>query len=213
MKKIKLYIVDDHTLFREGLKLLLSNQENISEVYEAENGETFIKTLKDTRPEIALVDIELPGMNGIEATQRALEIYPELKIIALTMYADESYYLGMIEAGARGFLLKNTKFQEVLLAIEEVQVGRNYFSHEILYSILSRLNKKNKTNQRNDLTERETEILKYICKGLSNAEIATHLFISKRTVDKHRENLLLKTHSKNTANLVVYAIRNGYFQI
>jgi len=213
MKPVKLFIVDDHSLFREGLKLLLSNQENILQVYEAGDGESFIRQLRDVRPDIALVDIELPGINGIDATQKALELIPGLKIIALTMYSDESYYLGMIEAGAKGFLLKNSKFQEVIQAVKDVLAGRNYFSQEILQSIISRLHKKNSHQPDNCLTGREKEILINICRGLSNAEIAELLCISKRTVDKHRENLLLKTQSKNTANLVVFAIKNGYFRV
>jgi two-component system, NarL family, response regulator LiaR len=213
MEQLKIYIVDDHNLFREGLKFLLSNQKNISEVYEAEDGESFIKSLSVVKPDLALVDIELPRMNGIEATYKALQLQPELKILALTMYTEESYYLNMIEAGAKGFLLKNSSFQEVVKAIDEVNSGRNYFSHEILQSILNRLNTKNKPKPDADLTEREVEILYQICRGLSNPAIADLLNISKRTVDKHRENLLLKTQSNNTANLVVYAIKNGYFQI
>jgi two-component system, NarL family, response regulator LiaR len=213
MEQLKIYIVDDHNLFREGLKFLLSNQQDICEVYEAEDGESFIRDLSSLKPDIALVDIELPKMNGIEATYKALQIQPELKILALTMYTEESYYLNMIEAGAKGFLLKNSSFQEVVKAIEEVNSGRNYFSHEILQSILNRLNNKNRAKPESDLTEREIEILYQICRGLSNPEIADLLNISKRTVDKHRENILLKTQSKNTANLVVYAIKNGYFQI
>lgn len=210
---MKIFIVDDHNLFREGLKFLLSGQPGISEIYEAEDGEVFIQKLHELKPDIALVDIELPKMNGIEATIKAMQLHPGLKIIALTMYTDESYYLSMIEAGAKGFLLKNSNFQEVILAINEVQAGRNYFSQEILQSILKRLKTKKRESPEMELTEREVEILYQICRGLSNPEIAELLNISKRTVDKHRENLLLKTQSKNTANLVVYAIRNGYFQI
>ena len=213
MDKLKIYIVDDHNLFREGLKLLLAKQRQIAEIYEAESGEDFIRSLHGLHPDVALVDIELPGMSGIEATRTALTINPELKIIALTMYTDESYYMSMLEAGAKGFLLKNSNFEEVVQAITEVCSGRNYFSQEILHSILNRLGKKNKTRDDNNLTDREEEILFQICKGLSNYEIAEKLCISKRTVDKHRENLLLKTQSKNTANLVIYAIKNGYFQV
>lgn len=155
----------------------------------------------------------MPVMNSIIAAQKALEINPKIKIIALSMYSDESYYSSMIEAGASGFLLKNSNFSEVKRAIEDVYKGKNYFSNEILQSILSHLNKKKKHQTNNELTEREIEILFHICKGLSNAEIANQLFISKRTVDKHRENLLQKTQSKNTANLVIFAIKHGYFNI
>lgn len=213
MKKLKIYLVDDHALFREGLKFLLSNFDGIGEIYEAENGDQFISGLKENSVDLALLDIEMPIMNGIEATKQALQICPELKIIGLSMYSEENYYSSMIEAGASGFLLKNSNFSEVTKAIADVWEGKNYFSAEILQSILTKVVAKNPGTEINDITERETEILFYICKGLSNAEIAKILMISKRTVDKHRENLLQKTQSKNTANLVIYAIKNKYFEI
>lgn len=213
MKKIKIYLVDDHSLFREGLKFLLSNLDFVDTIYEAENGEQFIAALTQKSADVALLDIEMPLMNGIEAAQRALKIQPELKIIALSMYSEESYYASMIDAGASGFLLKNSNFGEVRKALADVCEGKNYFSTEILQSILARVSRRKNDPETDELTGREIEILFHICKGLSNAEIADELSISKRTVDKHRENLLLKTQSKNTANLVIFAIRHGYFEI
>ena len=129
------------------------------------------------------------------------------------MYSDESYYYSMIEAGANGFLLKNSNFTEVKKAIVDVLEGKNYFSMEILQSIVTRINGASEKPGNNDLTDRELEVLFQICKGRSNPEIADILSISKRTVDKHRENLLQKTNSKNTANLVVFAIKQGYFKV
>jgi two-component system, NarL family, response regulator LiaR len=213
MKKLNLFLVDDHSLFREGLRFLLSNLDFVENIYEAENGEQFITALKNIPVDIALLDIEMPVMNGIEATKQALLIRPELKIIALSMYSEESYYSSMIEAGADGFLMKNSNFSEVKKALADVWEGKNYFSADILQSILNRVVNKKQQHGVEDITERETEILFYICKGLSNAEIARELAISKRTVDKHRENLLEKTESKNTANLVIFAIKHGYFSI
>jgi len=213
MKPLDVYLVDDHSLFREGLKFLLSDLDFIQEIYEAENGAQFIEKLKETPADMALLDIEMPVINGIEATMQALRIQPSLKIIALSMYSDESYYSRMIEAGVCGFLLKNSNFAEVKKAIIDVSAGKNYFSLEILQSILTRMKQKETNQPNNELTDRETEILFHICKGLSNSEIAEKLTISKRTVDKHRENLLQKTQSKNTANLVIFAIKNGYFNI
>ncbi len=213
MKKINIYLVDDHSLFREGLRFLLSNLDFVNEVYEAENGKQFIDEMKGRQVDMVLLDIEMPEMNGMDAASKALEINPDLKIIALSMYSDESYYSCMIEAGANGFLLKNSNFPEVKKAILDVWEGRNYFSIEILQSIVGRANKKTTKAGNNDLTEREMEVLCQICKGRSNPEIADILSISKRTVDKHRENLLQKTHSKNTANLVVFAIKQGYFEV
>lgn len=213
MKKINIYLVDDHSLFREGLKFLLSNLDFIDKIYEAENGKQFLEGLKEKQVDMVLLDIEMPEMSGMEAARKALELNPEIKIIALSMYSDESYYSSMIEGGAIGFLLKNSNFSEVKKAILDVWDGKNYFPFEILQSIVNRLNKKTEKPPGDDLTERELEVLNQICKGRSNSEIAKILSISKRTVDKHRENLLQKTQSKNTANLVVFAIKQGYFEV
>lgn len=216
MKQLKIYLVDDHALFREGLKFLLSNLDFVEKIYEAENGEEFISGLKKNYTDIVLLDIEMPVMNGIEAAEYALKLYPEIKIIALSMYSDETYYANMIDAGVAGFLLKNSKFSEVKKAVIDVWEGKGYFSPEIVRSIVSRFaNERDQTLKQEvaNITNREIEILQSICKGLSNAEIAEKLSISKRTVDKHRENLLLKTQSKNTANLVIFAIKYGYFEI
>jgi DNA-binding NarL/FixJ family response regulator len=213
MKNISVYLVDDHSLFREGLKLLLSNLDYIDTIYEAENGQEFIDGLAKNHVDIVMLDIEMPVMNGILAAQKAKEIAPGIKIIALSMYSDENYYLSMIEAGACGFLLKNSNFQEVEKAITDVCNDKSYISIEILNNILKQPQKSGLINVNEELTEREDEILLLICKGLTNNEIADRLGLSKRTVDKHRENLLQKTHSKNTANLVIYAIKNGLMKI
>ena len=213
MKKIDIYIVDDHVLFRDGLKLLLSNLDFIGEIVEANNGEEFVTGLKNNPVDIALVDIEMPVMNGIEAARRAREIQPSIKILALSMYSDKNYYLSMIDAGACGFLLKNSNFDEVEKAITDVCNDKSYISIEILNDILKYPEKASFNVFESELTEWETEVLLLICKGLTNNEIADKLVLSKRTVDKHRENLLLKTQSKNTANLVIYAIKKGFLQI
>ncbi len=209
---ITVCLADDHALFREGLALLLAGCDNIREVLEVNNGRELLNILQDRQLDLVLMDIEMPEMNGIEATREVLKRYPEIKIIALSMYGNENYYSEMIEAGAKGFLLKNSSFEDVNRAVGEVMEGNNYFSPEILDAIIRNLNRKTKRHN-NDLTEREIEILYHICKGLSNQEIANQLFISKRTVDKHRENLLMKTQSKNTVGLVIYAIKNHIVEV
>jgi len=213
MKKVDIYLVDDHSLFREGLKLLLSNLDFIGEIFDANNGEEFVNGLKNNPVDIALLDIEMPVMNGIEAAKRAREIQPSIKILALSMYSDKNYYLSMIDAGACGFLLKNSNFEEVEKAITDICNDKSYISIEILNDILKNPGKASYNVFNNELTERETEVLLLICKGFTNNEIADKLVLSKRTVDKHRENLLQKTQSKNTANLVIFAIKNGLLQI
>jgi two-component system, NarL family, response regulator LiaR len=212
-KKIKIFIVDDHNLFREGLSFLLTKNNLISEIHEAENGKDLLDRVLGVNPDVILMDIEMPVMNGIEATKEVLKISPNSKIIALSMYEDENFYSEMIDAGAKGFLLKNSKFEDVQKAIFNVNEGKNYFSPEILSAIIKNLNNKPHKRKKTDLTKREIEILYNICKGFSNQEIADLLYISKRTVDKHRENLLLKTQSKNTAGLVIYAIKMEIFEV
>lgn len=213
MQSHSLFIVDDHTLFREGFRLLLQKLPYISRVDEASCGEEFLSMLDSGLPDMVFMDISMPGAGGIETTRRAMELFPELKIVALSMYTDEDYTSRMINAGARGFILKNSGIQDVEDCIRMVTSGHNFFSPEIMESILRNLSKNEKQPKNSDLSERETEVLSRICLGLSNQEIAGLLRISKRTVDKHRENLLLKTGSKNTAGLVMFAIRNGIVQV
>ncbi|WP_010663764.1 response regulator transcription factor [Marinilabilia salmonicolor] len=210
---MKIFIVDDHQLFREGLKFLLSGWDLVEDIFEAEDGDRFLKDLDSCQPDVILMDIEMPGANGIDATAACLEKYPDMKVIALSMYGNENYYTGMIDAGAKGFLLKNSRFEDVQRAITEVISGNNYFSPEILNGIVRNLNKRKNDPKNSELTSREIEVLYNICKGLSNQEIANNLNLSKRTVDKHRENILLKTQSGNTAQMVVYAIKNKLFEI
>lgn len=215
MKKINIFLVDDHALFREGLRFLLQKMDFVDQILDAKNGAEFLEKIVDVKDCIVLMDIEMPVMNGIEATRKSLELDANLKILALSMYSEESYLSSMIEAGASGFLLKNSSFKEVKNALIDVMEGKNYYSQDIIQSILEIMTHKinNPGKDRDDITQREKDILYYICKGFSNAEIAQKLGISKRTVDKHRENLLQKTESRNTANLVTYAIKHHYFDI
>ena len=213
MEQYLVILVDDHKLFREGLKLLLENLTYIKKVDEAGNGKEFLKLVEKYHPDIVFMDIEMPEMDGITATQQALKLFPDLNIIALSMYGDENYYSQMINAGAKGFILKNSGIQDVEAAIQTVISGNNYFSQEILNRLIKGIGGKSKTNQSNELSEREEEVLYHICKGLSNQEIANILYLSKRTVDKHRENILSKTNAKNTAGLVMFAVKNGIVEV
>lgn len=156
----------------------------------------------------------MPEMDGIEASRKALEINPDLKIITLSMYGDQEYYTKMLETGVRGFVLKDSDIQEVKTAIQTVADGGNYFSRQLLRGlILARKETSGSNTDEDQLSERELEVLIEICQGFSNNEIADKLFISKRTVEKHRANILLKTGCKNTASLVVFAIRNHLVEV
>jgi DNA-binding NarL/FixJ family response regulator len=213
MDRIRIIIADDHQLFRNGLKILLNAFPDFEVAGEASNGFEFLNTIRNTKADIALMDINMPDMDGIEATKQALKLYPELDIIALSMYGEEEYYYKMVDAGAKGFILKDSDISEVREAILTVSKGGSYFSQELLYHVIQKIKHRENESKSANLSKREKEVLMKICEGLSNQEIAEALFISKRTVDKHRANLLGKTNSKNTASLILFAIRNKLIEI
>ena len=208
----RIVLVDDHTLFRNGLRGLLERQEGCRVVGEAGSGEEFLAQLDTLEADVVFMDFSMPGLDGAQTTERALARRPELRIITLSMFGEESYYSRMVEAGARGFLLKDSDIGDVLEAVETVMEGGSYFSPQLLSSLTGRMRSREDAAD-DQLSSREREILVAVCRGLSNQEIADELFISKRTVDKHRANILEKTGCKNTASLVVYAIRNGIIEL
>ncbi len=213
MIKHNVVLVDDHSLFRNGLKLLLNSSGKATVVAEASTGQEFLEIIKDYSDAIVFMDIEMPVKDGIEATREALSAYPDLRIIALTMFGEHEYYLKMIEAGVKGFLLKNSEIDEVIDSLDTVATGESCFSKELLLSLVKNIHTKEQKFSDSKLSDREIEILSLISKGFSNQEISEKLFISKRTVDKHRSNIIEKTGSKNTASLVMYAIKNGIIDI
>ena len=206
--KYNIMLVDDHVLFRNGLKLLLNSYSEFNVIAEASNGIEFLNYVEILPIDIVLLDINMPEMNGIEAAQKALKKNPNLKIITLSMYGDEEYYNKMVEIGVCGFLLKDSDIDEVYAALKAVIDGKNYFSQELMQNLLKNIKESLSYQKLLDLSEREIEIIFLICQGYSNIEISEKLFLSKRTVEKHRANVLEKTRTKNTADLVVYAIKN-----
>lgn len=204
----RIALVDDHTLFRSGLRGLLENMLGCQVVAEASSGEEFLAMLNGLEVDVVFMDFSMGGMDGAQTTEEALARRPELRIITLSMFGEESYYSRMVKAGAKGFLLKDSAIDEVAEALQSVMGGGSYFSAQLLQSIRRNLHSPMQ-EQEDPISDREKEILVAICQGLSNQEIADQLFISKRTVDKHRANILEKTGCKNTAALVVYALRNG----
>lgn len=214
-RKINIALVDDHTLFRSGLAGLLSQHDNFEVVASVGSGEEFLAKLPEIDVDVVFMDISMPGIDGSETTRRALAERPELRIITLSMYGDEHFYTIMMECGACGFLLKDSNIEEVYAAVESVVGGDSYFSSALLESLTRNMSRLAITAASEDdaLSDREIEILVEVCRGLSNQEIADKLFISKRTVDKHRANILEKTGCRNTANLVVYAIKNRLVEI
>lgn len=214
MELNEIIIVDDHKLFREGLKMLLQAEFEGVIIHEAADGKEFLNILPKVYPDIVLMDIAMPQIDGAEATRLALDTYPDLRIIALSMFGDEAYYYKMIDAGVKGFVLKDSEIKEVKEAITTVIEGENYFSRELLLMVIKNMSSASGEDEEfTMLSERELEILKLICQGFSNQEIAQNLYISKRTVDKHRANILSKTQSRNTAHLVMNAIRNHWIEV
>lgn len=216
-KKYKIVLVDDHTILRSTLKFTLSQLDFAEVIAEASNGKEFLQVMESAEPDIVLMDISMPEMDGLEATQKILKIHPNLKIIVLTMFGDQEYYFKMIHAGAKGFVLKKSGIDELEKAIKTVAEGESYFSNEILRNIIINIGDRKLKNVILDspasLTKRELEVLKEICNGYSNNEIADLLHISPKTVEGHRNNLLSKTNSKNTANLVMYAIKHKLIEV
>jgi len=206
MSIIKIAVVDDHKLFREGLVSLLARSNNhIRVIWEACDGKEFLLKLKQDFPDIVLMDISMPEMNGIEATAQAVAAYPDIRIIALSMYGEKEYYLKMIQAGVKGFLRKDSDIDEVIRTIDKVREGENCFSREMLYTLVTQ----RQAIRDEILSDREIQIVELICYGNSAGEIAEKLFLSKRTVEKHRANILDKTNCKNTAKLVAWAVKNN----
>ncbi len=208
MDIIRIIVVDDHIIFRKGLRTILNEINDVKVVAEASNGHELLETLKKQEADVILMDIKMPVMDGIEATRKVLSRYPEMKIIALTMHEEISYFNKMMEVGASGFLLKKTNQDELEQAILSVIKDENYFSEEFKSSLEK---PQFHTTKKIDivLTDREKEVLELICKGKANPEISKLLGLSQRTIDGHRARLFDKTGAKNAPHLVMFAIKNG----
>lgn len=209
-KEIKIALVDDHALFRNGLRGLINGNHSCRVVAEASDGSEFLENQEAMNADVVFMDIAMPTLSGDKATALALERNPKLRIICLSMFGDEKYYSQMMAAGAKGFLLKDSSIEDVFKAIDAVMNNEEYICHEVMQALSESMRRNEDTEI---LSEREMDVLLGICRGFSTQEIADKLFISKRTVDTHRANILEKTGSKNTASLVVYAIKNNLVEI
>lgn len=206
-KKIEIAIVDDHEMFRSGVKLILSERSDMEIIIEAVNGKDFLNQLDCIQPEIVLLDISMPELNGYETTKLALAKYPDLKIIVLSMLSEEEYYYKMIEAGVKGFILKNSGIEELIRSIEEVSKGNNYFAQDLLKKIVLSINNE-EVDKKLKLNEKEKIVLTHICNGFTNKEISEKIFLSIKSIEKYRTNLLQKTQTRNSAHLVMFAMQN-----
>ncbi len=216
MGNLRLVIADDHSLFRMGLVSLLK-KEGYMIVGQASDGKEAIQVCREKEAEVVLMDIDLPEMNGIEATKIILEENPGIHVLALTWADQESTIIKMIQAGARGYVIKDAEMDELNMAIHAIAKGNTYFSHEAASFLIAHLNKRQgiqravqKGGKDWSITPREMEILQYIAEEFSNKEIAAKLFISPRTVETHRRNLIQKLHVKNTVGLIKFYLKHHF---
>ncbi len=213
MDLIKVVLIDDHQIVRDGIKALLKDETDIEIVAEAKCGENLLELVKETDPDIILMDISLPGKSGIELCKEQIRNNAQAKILILSMYLNEDFITNAIKAGAKGYLPKNTSKPELINAIKAINAGEEYFSESvseiILQSYMKNIKQKEeKSNMLDTLSKREIETLKLFAEGFTNKEIADQLCISIRTVESHKTHIMQKLHIKSTVDLIKYAIKN-----
>jgi len=213
MKKIKVAIADDYKIFREGLKVSLGQDDALHVLFEADNGEDLLKEIESEQPDVIIMDLKMPIMDGMEATQLVRKKYPGIKVLVVSMYEDDKFIIHLMEMGANGYLLKNAEPEEIRKAIYAVHENGYYFNDLVNKALLKKLVLKNNIkpsfNENVDLTERELEVLKLICEEKTAAEIAKQIFLSPRSVEGIRQRLIEKIGVRNTAGIVMFAVKNG----
>jgi len=210
--KIKILLADDHKIFRDGLKPLLERQPDIEVVGEADDGLRTIEICRELKPDVIILDITMPGLNGIEVTKRITSDFPHTKIIILSMHSDRRFVLAALKSGASGYLLKESSFQELIDGIRCVMKGHIYLSSQLSSKIIKeflRLAEQDGSTAFTVLSVREREVLQLLAEGQSNKEIAAKLNISVKTIETHRKNIMEKLNLFNIAELTKYAIREG----
>jgi two-component system, NarL family, response regulator NreC len=215
--EIRLLLADDHAVVRSGLRLLLDSQPDMRIVGEAENGRETVRLVSELEPDVVLMDIEMPDMNGIEATRQIKETTAKTAVLALTMYEDDQYFFEMLRAGAAGYVPKRAAPDELVTAIRAVSRGEVFLypslAGRLVQDYFQRVDTGEQSTMTDDLTPREQEVLTLIAEGLSNGEIAQDLVISVKTVDRHRENIMRKLNLHNRVDLVKYALRKGLIDL
>lgn len=213
MKKVRILLADDHTLMRAGLRALLERQPNLEVVGEAPDGCQTVELASKHVPDVVVMDIAMPHLNGVEATRRMVSKQPTISVVILSMYSDETYVMRALKAGARAYLLKDSAVTELIRAIEAVSQGKSFFSPKIgrilAEDYVRVLKQKGLADSYELLTTREREILQLLAEGKTNKEVATLLNVSLYTAETHRGNILQKLHLHSSAELVLYAVRKG----
>lgn len=214
---IKIILADDHRIFRKGLKSLLSEKENIEVLAEADNGDEALEAARKYKPEIVVMDIAMPKMDGIEATRQIRERFPDTEVVVLSMHAKKAYIDQVLKAGAKGYVLKDSDEENLLSAIETVHNGGYYLDSPIAEQVLSDYfsdkSKRDLKKQSDPLSEREREVLRLLAEGHSNQEVADTLYISRKTVENHRANIVRKTGIQGQVGLTKYAARIGLIDL
>jgi DNA-binding NarL/FixJ family response regulator len=217
MNTIKIVLVDDHRIFRDGLKSLLSEADFIEVIGEASGGSELLELLKTLKPDLIILDISMKDVSGIEVSKQMASLYPEIKIMILSMHTNEEFVINAIKAGVNGYLSKDASRDELLDAIKIIYEGGECYSKLVSDNFLKSYVKKYKAEhsllENKTLTQRELEILKLAAVGLTNKEIADKLFISNKTVDCHKNNIVQKLKLKNTAEMVLYAVKNKIIEV
>jgi two-component system, NarL family, response regulator NreC len=215
MPTIRVLIADDHRIIRDGLRTLIEKEAGMEVIAEAENGREMIRLVLKHRPNMVITDVSMPDMNGTEATRKIMEEIPGIRVIALSMHSDRRYVLGMLEAGASGYLLKDCAFEELVTAIHQVAKGNTYLSPKITEVVVSGyLNKTQGPHASGSiLTPREREVLHLLAEGRSAKEVASHIHVSVKTVETHRRNMMEKLNMRGIAELTKYAVREGLVSI
>lgn len=210
---IRILLADDHTVIRKGLRALLERQDEFLVVAEAADGREAVERAAETRPDVAIIDIAMPNLNGIEAARRITEKMPETAVVILSMHADEGYVLRALKSGARGYLLKDSPEDSLLQAIRAVHAGKAFFSPEVSRMLaedyMRQMSQRGVEDSYELLTPREREILQLLSEGRSNKDVATLLCLSVYTVETHRGNILEKLNLHNSAEMILYAVRKG----
>jgi DNA-binding NarL/FixJ family response regulator len=213
MKTIRVIVADDHTIIRSGLKALLDREPDIEVVAEAADGRQAVQKAQELQPEVVLLDIAMPNLNGIEAARQIAAKHERMGIIILSMHSDESYVLKALKAGARGYLLKDSSESDVMNAVRAVNAGKAYFSPEISRMMaddyLRQMQQRGVEDSYELLTSREREILQMLAEGKSNKDVANLLNLSLHTVETHRSNILQKLNLHSVPELILYAVRKG----
>jgi two-component system response regulator NreC len=213
MKKLRILLADDHIVMRTGLRALLERQANLEVVGESENGRETVALAASLRPDVVVMDVGMPVLNGIEATQTIVTQCPTIAVVILSMHADESYVMRALKAGARGYLLKDSAAADLIGAIQAISQGKSFFSPKVSRILAEDyvrvLKQKGAVDTYDLLTSREREILQLLAEGKANKEVATALNISPYTVETHRSHILQKLNLHNPAELVLYAVRKG----